>query len=54
MDSLLRSAVNVASASLKQGPKKVTDMDEELEQLISKQKAKIKVIGVGGSRYCRY
>ncbi len=48
MDSLVRSAIHVASASLKQGPRKVTDVDEELEQLISKQKAKIKVIGVGG------
>ena len=33
---------------LKDTPKKVTAIDEELEQLVGKQKAKIKVVGVGG------
>jgi cell division protein FtsZ len=33
---------------LKRQPQKTSDLDEELEQLISQQKAKIKVIGCGG------
>ena len=49
MDSLLRQVnQRVVIAGLKQTPKKVTAIDEELEALVAKQKAKIKVIGCGG------
>src|SRR3989338_4353831 len=49
MESLLRQVnQRVSSFGLKQAQKKVTAMDEELEQLVSRQKAKIKVIGCGG------
>ncbi|MBI2148171.1 cell division protein FtsZ [Candidatus Woesearchaeota archaeon] len=49
MDSLLRQVNQRISVSgLKQAPKKVTAIDEELESLVAKQKAKIKVIGCGG------
>ncbi len=49
MDNLLRQvSQRVASAGLKQVPRKTTAVDEELEALVAKQKAKIKVIGCGG------
>src|SRR3989338_9429668 len=49
MDSLLRQVnQRVVIAGLKQTPKKVTAIDEELEALVAKQKAKIKVVGCGG------
>lgn len=49
MESLLRQVnQRITSAGFKQTPKKVTAIDEELEQLVAKQKAKIKVIGCGG------
>ena len=35
--------------SIKTSPQKVSQIDEELEQLVTKQKAKIKVIGCGGA-----
>ncbi len=60
MDSILREAANRTNAEVNEGnakgpmgPKFQTNikrnaLDEELEQLISKQKAKIKVVGAGG------
>src|SRR3989344_8421704 len=51
MDSLLRQASERAlspGARFKDGPRKTTAIDEELEELVNKQKAKIKVFGVGG------
>ncbi len=55
MDSLLREAASVGAQSRAQGigPKvmnhiKRNPMDEELEKLLTKQKAKIKVVGCGG------
>ncbi len=50
MESLLRQAAArpLHTMHIKDGPKKVTPMDEELEELVSKQRAKIKVFGVGG------
>ena len=37
-----------ADLGLKRQPQKTSDLDEELEQLIAQQKAKIKVVGCGG------
>ncbi len=49
MESFLRQAnQRTASAGFKQTPKKVSSIDEELEQIVTKQKAKIKVVGCGG------
>lgn len=60
MDSILREAANRTNAEVNEGnakgpmgPKFQTNikrnaLDEELEQLISRQKAKIKVVGAGG------
>src|SRR3989339_1485390 len=51
MDSILRRAeerASISNLSLKQTPQKLSPIDEELEQLVNKQKAKIKVIGCGG------
>lgn len=51
MESLLRQANERAMAPpvrFKDGPRKTTAIDEELEDLVTKQKAKIKVFGVGG------
>ncbi len=49
MDSILRQVADrTMAASLKQMPKKSSPIDEELEQLVTKQKARIKVIGCGG------
>ena len=49
MDEILRQVnERVASAGLKLTPKKITQVDEELEELVNKQKARIKVIGCGG------
>ena len=42
MDSIIKSAKEVGGAAKK------SDQDEELAQLLSKQKAKIKVVGCGG------
>lgn len=49
MESLLRQvSQRMSSPGFKQVPKKVTAVDEELEALVAKQKAKIRVIGCGG------
>ena len=49
MDEILRQVnERVASAGLKLTPKKITQVDEELEELVNRQKARIKVIGCGG------
>jgi len=49
MDSLLRQVnQRIDTVGLKNTPKKVTAIDEELEQLVNRQKAKIKVVGCGG------
>ena len=51
MESILRQAEQRASVqdlSLKRMPQKSTNIDEELEALVNKQKAKIKVVGCGG------
>ncbi len=51
MDSIIRNAeqrAHISNLSLKQTPQKLSPIDEELEQLVNKQKAKIKVIGCGG------
>ena len=49
MESLLRQAGQRAiPIGFKQTPKKVSDIDEELEILVNKQRAKIKVVGCGG------
>ncbi len=44
MESIIRSA-----SERTEGYRKVSPIDEELEQLISKQRSKIKVIGAGGA-----
>ena len=52
MESILRQAEQRASVqdlSLKRMPQKSTNIDEELEALVNKQKAKIKVVGAGGA-----
>ncbi len=49
MDGILRQVnERIAIAGLKQVPKKITQVDEELEELVNKQKARIKVVGCGG------
>ncbi len=50
MESLVRQASEraISAARFKDGPRKTTAIDEELEELVTKQKAKIKVFGVGG------
>ncbi len=51
MDSLLRQVTERASAAaigMKKEPRKVSDIDEELEQLVTTHKAKIRVFGCGG------
>ncbi len=50
MDSLIRQATSrpYAPVHIKDSPKKVTPVDEELEELVNKQRAKIKVFGIGG------
>jgi cell division protein FtsZ len=49
METIIRSATDRASAMrFKDAPKKLTPMDEELEELVTRQKARIKVIGCGG------
>ncbi len=49
MESLLRQVnQRITSPGFKQTPKKVTPIDEELEELVAKQRAKIKVFGCGG------
>lgn len=50
MESLLRQAATRSTQQVhfKDSPKKVTPIDEELEELVNKQRAKIKVFGVGG------
>jgi len=47
MESMLRQ-VSERSQGFKQGPIKTSAIDDELEQLVNKQKARIKVIGIGG------
>ncbi len=52
MDTIIREVSRRNTGSdigLKRVPQKTTDIDEELEQLIAKQKAKIKVVGCGGA-----
>lgn len=48
METIIRNATERASARFKEAPKKLTPMDEELEELVTKQRARIKVIGCGG------
>ena len=48
MDSIIESARSVDSIS-RALPERLSNIDEELESLISEQKAKIKVIGAGGA-----
>ena len=50
MESLLRQATERSLENLrfKDSPKKTTAIDEELEELVTRQKAKIKVFGIGG------
>ncbi len=50
MDSIIQNAKDVAqqSAANKTLPQKRTAVDDELEQLLSQQRAKIKVVGCGG------
>ncbi|MBI5391490.1 cell division protein FtsZ [Candidatus Woesearchaeota archaeon] len=50
MDTILRHAAERPATQLryKDGPKKTTQLDEELEELVNRQKAKIKVFGIGG------
>ncbi len=48
MDSIIETAKSVDSIS-RTLPEKLSNIDEELESLISEQKAKIKVIGAGGA-----
>ena len=48
MDSIIRNA-QPSRFSFKVTPKKSSPVDEELEQILAKQKAKIKVIGAGGA-----
>ena len=49
MDEILRQVnERVASAGLKLTPKKITQVDEELEELVNRQKTRIKEIGCGG------
>ena len=50
MESLLRQATERSLETLrfKDSPKKTTAIDEELEELVTRQKAKIKVFGIGG------
>ena len=49
MDSMLRNVAQQGRFNFKVTPKKSSPIDEELEQILSKQKAKIKVIGTGGA-----
>ncbi|MEM4245335.1 MAG: cell division protein FtsZ [Candidatus Nanoarchaeia archaeon] len=53
MDSYGNTDVNINPADDKftkfHAPRKFTSIDEELEELLSKQKAKIKVVGTGGA-----
>jgi len=48
MEEIRKGRTDFRYAGLKREPQKTTDIDEELEQLVSKQRAKIKVIGTGG------
>ena len=48
MDDFIQEAKDV-DFGLKEEPRKHSAIDEELEQLLAKQKAKIKVIGAGGA-----
>lgn len=47
MESIIKSASDRAMR-FKDTPKKLTPLDEELEELVTKQRARIKVIGCGG------
>src|SRR3990167_8731427 len=49
MDSMLRNVAQQGRFNFKVTPKKSSPVDEELEQLLAKQKAKIKVVGTGGA-----
>ena len=48
MDSIINRANEREDFELKETPQKTSDIDEELEQILAKQRAKIKVIGTGG------
>jgi len=49
MESIINKArMNQQDFSLKKEIKKTSELDDELEQIIAAQKAKIKVIGIGG------
>ncbi len=49
MDSIINSAINNANAEHNIQDRKVNNLDPELEELLSQQNAKIKVIGPGGA-----
>ena len=49
MESIIRTVQSRAPEYIKKTIHKSTALDEELEQLIANQKAKIKVVGVGGA-----
>jgi len=48
VDSIINRANEREDFELKETPQKTSDIDEELEQILAKQRAKIKVIGTGG------
>jgi len=52
MDSIIQQASERANFTITKGikekPRKSSVIDEELEELVAKQRAKIKVIGTGG------
>ncbi|MDD5254187.1 MAG: cell division protein FtsZ [Candidatus Nanoarchaeia archaeon] len=49
MDSIIREVRNHEEINLKKIPQRTSEIDEELEQILAKQRAKIKVIGCGGA-----
>ena len=51
MDSIISEAMKRGPSYdyIKDTPQKTSDIDEELEQLLAKQRAKIKVVGCGGA-----
>ncbi|MDD5331640.1 MAG: cell division protein FtsZ [Candidatus Nanoarchaeia archaeon] len=49
MDRIIREVRNNDELDLKKIPQRTSDIDEELEQILARQRAKIKVIGCGGA-----
>ena len=49
MDTIIKKNQEYSQAALKTELKKRLPIDEELEQILAQQKAKIKVIGTGGA-----